>query len=74
MGKCISKLIYWWNIMYHKGEIKLKYLKKYSGWHSGQTLEINWKVLASYVKLQSYQKWLIAESSKILIEEELNWN
>ena len=28
MGKCINKLIYWWNIMYHKREIKCKWLKK----------------------------------------------
>ena len=40
--------------MYHKKEIKLKCFKKHSGWRSGQTKDINPKVLASYVKLQNY--------------------
>ena len=55
MGKCISKLSYWWNVMYHKREIKWNALKN-SGWHSGQTLDINGKVLVPYVKLRNNKK------------------
>ena len=75
-GKCISKLIYWSN-MHHKKEIKWKHFKKHSDWNSGQTLNISWKVVVSYVKTikkdQPFywiQKIQLLESSKILIEKE----
>ena len=66
MGKCINKLIYWWNSMYHKREIKCKCFKKHSGWHSGRTcflLNISsqffeWCEFINLVIKMSYVSWL----------------